>query len=242
MIKTCFSCQITKPANQWGIARNRPDGLSVYCKQCTSHKSATKYATLIATKTCKCGTIFRGLPNRTYCSPKCRKPAQPKPTYQCKECSQSFQPPYPNTKRTFCSLSCRTAYANHHRTISLARRQQLAERARLTFTGRRLTLEQRQQRSHRYRGANSHFWRGGIAPINKVIRSSTTYAEWRATIFQRDDYTCQLCNKRGGKLQADHIKAFSTHPHLRFNVDNGRTLCIECHKLTPNYGRKALAI
>jgi 5-methylcytosine-specific restriction endonuclease McrA len=57
----------------------------------------------------------------------------------------------------------------------------------------------------------------------------------RVKIFERDNYICQLCFKRGGKLQADHIKPFAFFPKLRFILSNGRTLCINCHKTTDTY-------
>lgn len=63
--------------------------------------------------------------------------------------------------------------------------------------------------------------------------------DWRTAVFKRDDYTCQLCNARGGRLQADHIKPFKEFPELRHDLANGRTLCIECHKKTPTYGWSA---
>lgn len=71
---------------------------------------------------------------------------------------------------------------------------------------------------------------------------SARYRTWRKAVFERDDYTCQGegCGSRGGELNADHIKPFSTHPELRFKVSNGRTLCVPCHKKTPTYGRNAL--
>ncbi len=58
-------------------------------------------------------------------------------------------------------------------------------------------------------------------------------------MFVRDDYTCVWCGQLGGTLNADHIKPFSTHPELRFDLDNGRTLCVECHKQTDTYLSKA---
>lgn len=76
----------------------------------------------------------------------------------------------------------------------------------------------------------------GITPINERIRKSSAYKEWRNRVFERDDYTCQHCGKRGGNLHADHIKPFSTHTELRFELDNGRTLCISCHRKTKSYG------
>lgn len=82
-------------------------------------------------------------------------------------------------------------------------------------------------------------WKGGITPINEQIRHSSEYKVWRSKVFTRDNFTC-VCGLVGGKLEAHHIKSFSQFPELRFEVDNGVTLCVECHKLTDNYKRKAL--
>lgn len=73
-------------------------------------------------------------------------------------------------------------------------------------------------------------WKGGITPINKAIRESSQYAIWRKSVFERDGYTCVECKKIGGFLQADHIKPFCLYPSLRFDINNGRTLCKPCHK------------
>lgn len=88
------------------------------------------------------------------------------------------------------------------------------------------------------RGENSNFWRGGKTAEAKIIRSSAEYRAWRKAVFERDDYTCQMCGQRGGRLHPDHIKRFSDFPELRLELSNGRTLCEDCHKQTPNYGRK----
>lgn len=85
-------------------------------------------------------------------------------------------------------------------------------------------------------GEKNNMWRGGITPIHRAIRTSTEYKNWRKVVFERDSYTCQKCQKTGGKLNADHIKPFSTHPELRFDIDNGRTLCEECHRKTDTWG------
>lgn len=72
-------------------------------------------------------------------------------------------------------------------------------------------------------------WKGGISSENNVIRNSSKMREWRIAVFERDKYTCLHCGQKGGALNAHHIKPFSTHKKLRFNIDNGLTLCKKCH-------------
>ena len=88
-------------------------------------------------------------------------------------------------------------------------------------------------------GDKSGHWKGGLTPTNKRIRNGAEFAEWRSKVFQRDNWTCQTCQARGVYLEAHHIKAFAHYPELRFDLENGVTLCRECHKLTDNYASKA---
>lgn len=85
-------------------------------------------------------------------------------------------------------------------------------------------------------GPNHHNWKGGTSSESERIRKSIEYRLWREAIFSRDNFTCQFCGSRGGKLNADHIKPFSLFPELRLALDNGRTLCFPCHKGTPTWG------
>jgi 5-methylcytosine-specific restriction endonuclease McrA len=84
----------------------------------------------------------------------------------------------------------------------------------------------------------------GKSTLYKRIRKSAQYKQWRTLVFERDDYTCQDCELHSGNgktvvLHADHIKPFAFYPELRFELTNGRTLCIDCHKKTGTYGFKA---
>jgi 5-methylcytosine-specific restriction endonuclease McrA len=68
---------------------------------------------------------------------------------------------------------------------------------------------------------------------------SLSYKNWRNAVFTRDDYTCQKCGKEFPVeiLEAHHIKPFSIAPELQFDIDNGLTLCHNCHVKTDSYGR-----
>jgi len=81
----------------------------------------------------------------------------------------------------------------------------------------------------KFTGKNSPRWKGGITSKNKKIRNSLQYKKWRIAVFERDNYTCQVCNKRGGEIQAHHIEGFSDNEKLRFDINNGMTMCKEHH-------------
>jgi hypothetical protein len=90
-------------------------------------------------------------------------------------------------------------------------------------------------------GPNSHLWRGGTTQSRMKIQSSYEYRMWRRAIFERDNFTCQHCFNRGGDKHAHHIKSFKDFPELTFNIDNGLTLCIPCHKKTDSYPKNLLS-
>ena len=82
------------------------------------------------------------------------------------------------------------------------------------------------------RGELSHLYKDGRYPINRAVRKSPAMKQWRKFIFKRDNYICQMCGKDYGGKQAHHILKFSTFPLHRFNLNNGITLCDDCHNKT----------
>lgn len=101
-----------------------------------------------------------------------------------------------------------------------------------------------------YSGKNSHLWKGGITELRDKIRSSLEYKMWRRKIFERDNYTCKNCKHRGGEKHADHFpkpfaqilfenKIQTVEQAIEcielWDINNGRTLCVPCHKKTDTY-------
>jgi hypothetical protein len=102
--------------------------------------------------------------------------------------------------------------------------------------GQKLPEEWCKKISEGQKGEKGPNWKGGVTPIHKRLRRSMKFRRWREAVFKRDDYTCQFCKERGGELHPDHIKPFALFPRLRFDINNGRTLCVACHRKTPTWG------
>lgn len=74
-------------------------------------------------------------------------------------------------------------------------------------------------------------WQGGITPRIVAVRNSQLYKNWREQVFKRDDYTCRVCDTRGGDIHAHHIYPVRDNKNnlLIYAIDNGITLCEACH-------------
>jgi len=103
-------------------------------------------------------------------------------------------------------------------------------------------------------GNKSRNWQGGKTDLTRCIHSLDKYKKWRLAIFIRDNWTCQNCKKVGVYLEPHHIKSLKviikennlvdSGDALRckelWDIDNGITLCKDCHKLTETYAGKNL--
>ncbi len=105
-----------------------------------------------------------------------------------------------------------------------------------TKTGTKLSEEHKRKISESEKGSKHYNWQGGKTSAHEAIRNSFAYRCWKRSVYKRDKYTCVLCGANRCEVHADHIKPFAYFPELRFNVENGRTLCKQCHRATPTYG------
>ena len=101
--------------------------------------------------------------------------------------------------------------------------------------GYRHSLETRIKIGKKHKGKNHWNWQGGLTSKNTTIRNGIKIKLWRESVFAKDNWTCQKCSNKGGNLNAHHIKNFAQYPKLRFNVNNGITLCKNCHLLEHNH-------
>ena len=74
-----------------------------------------------------------------------------------------------------------------------------------------------------------------MRPIrNNRDYSDPLYKRWRKQVYKRDNNTCQICGSKK-RLEAHHIKRWSEFPQLRFDCNNGVTLCRACHRKITNF-------
>jgi 5-methylcytosine-specific restriction endonuclease McrA len=124
-------------------------------------------------------------------------------------------------RKKYCSHSCRQKDRFNHGEWTMNR-----------LWGNAHTPEANAKKGHK--GSEHPQW----IPDRSMVKFRRRYemTKWTRSVFERDDFTCQSCGVHGGKLQAHHIKSYSNFPDERWNIGNGVTLCISCHKKTPNYG------
>lgn len=77
-------------------------------------------------------------------------------------------------------------------------------------------------------GEKAPGWIDGKSLERDRARHGAELRYWRKQVFKRDNYTCQHCGDKR-QIQAHHIIEWAKDESKRFDVDNGLTLCIDCH-------------
>lgn len=162
------------------------------------------------------------------------------------------------------------------------RPQETIEKMRIANTGKKHTEESKSKMRLWFKGNGGHPWKGRTRPQwvkdkQKIAQRKRReeswegqfsqfcrhiryflYEPWTKKVLERDDYICQECGERGGKLSAHHIKPFRDiilevlnkyllldctkiedkwtlqelclkYPPL-LDINNGKTLCFPCHR------------
>ena len=143
-------------------------------------------------------------------------------TKTCPQCNKEFSKPYNESMKNwlnrhiYCSRECYVG----------------SMKGRDPFTGdtrNKIAWNKGKSLMH-LRGENSASWKGGTYREERhTAMGRVEYKNWRDLVFRQDNFTCQMCDQRGGCLHADHIKSWIDYPQFRYVVSNGRTLCRACH-------------
>ena len=238
----CKKCGLIKDENDFYKKKTNKNGYESICKDCKNHK----YTHIC----CICGEEYEnGIKNSKYCSKKCYGKSisgennvnyKPKIECKCDYCGENIelkQSRYDEYNHHFCNESC---FHNWHGENMKGENNY--------WYGKHLTEETKKKLSEankgKYKGENNYFYGKHFCGENnprwnpnktdeerEIGRNYPEYYEWRKQVYERDNYTCQCCgSKKSGKFNAHHIYGYSEHKELRTDINNGITLCEECHK------------
>lgn len=204
------------------------------CVEC--HREPTKVKSICLC--CGCEFIARkrewSRAAQKYCSRPCANQAH-RIFRTCQYCGKEYSK-YQNKK--FCSRKCRGLDSRgrqlsdeHVAKLSAAKKgkvqpwlhaPEVRQKISDALTGK--ALPHRRGKNHwRFKGIHAgHLFRN-------YLNGQVEYKTWKIAVLVRDDYTCQCCGDRGGKLQAHHIRPWAEYPDERLDIDNGTTLCHYCH-------------
>lgn len=85
-----------------------------------------------------------------------------------------------------------------------------------------------------YSGEKRYWLWKGIDHLPEITRkrNQLKHRKWSLNVRKRDGYKCTKCGSNDIKLEAHHIVGLSEclNTSLEFDINNGTTLCIPCHR------------
>jgi hypothetical protein len=161
---------------------------------------------------------------------------RPKVKTVCEQCRSIFYKPYAWYKRDkhhFCCGKCYNFFRMDRVTkhcIVCGDPFQVRPSEKCKFS----TCKKVECRRENKRSENNPNWRGGVTTPKKADLTTKKGREWCKAVFERDNYTCQKegCGVRGVLLHSHHIRPWAWFPDLRYEINNGVTLCKPCHEKT----------
>lgn len=244
--KVCKSCGKEKPLSDFYKKRNSFEGS---CKKCKEEKRRNRHK-----KVCKfCQKEFTtGDKNAIYCSNSCHgKDRSKQVSFKCDYCGKYHSDKkshYDNKINHFCSTECM------HKFQSInwkGENSPLYNRIKCTCDncGKEIYIVPSQYiknqnnfcsvecmgkwRIGRFCGENSPRWNNNISSHEREIgRKIVGYNDFIKAVYKRDNYQCVCCGQKGNgsNLNAHHLDGYNWCKDKRTDVNNGVTLCKECHE------------
>ena len=161
----------------------------------------------------------------------------------CQVCKNEFKS-Y-NDNRKYCSKKCMSIGMIRQEKRHCFNCKKIFKRARSSFIwhqkrGHTKLFCSIKCRTEHFKGLNCTHWikdRSKLKNRKKSFRASIAMKAWRISIFERDNFTCKICGDKSCKgnkvtINAHHIIPIKQDESLALDIDNGITLCEQCHKKT----------
>lgn len=227
---TCNYCGKSFHVKPSQIKSGRGKSCSVKCKG--------KYLSSQESKKCelkckRCGNSFfiiQSLKTKVkYCSRQCHNPPH---FSNCLNCDKEFRFS-PSSNQVYCSKKCADTSAEKKITSQQNHAHMMADPIKkknwLAGIKRRSNDPKWQNSPHFQKGKDHPAYKGNNRKTDEAIHKQRyKYVTWRKSVYTRDDFTCQKCGATKN-LHAHHIKPWAKYPKFRYNVDNGLTVCRNCH-------------
>ncbi|MDU3409970.1 HNH endonuclease [Clostridium sp.] len=249
IFKTCRECKKTMALNKFRISKGYY--LSI-CRRCESVVSKKR-----GVKVCQqCGKTYNSKhKNSKFCSSECTSESIKNGVEKlCIICGKKF---YVSKSRLDKSKCCSIECGHKYTGISLLGENHpnwkggvstLLKEYECDYCGNKILrteikyhannnhfcskICQGAWRSKSFSGENSHLWNFSLSKEDRIKgRKIIGYTEFINNTYKRDNYTCQYCgDNKGGNLVSHHLNGYNWDKENRTNVDNGVTLCQDCHK------------
>lgn len=176
-----------------------------------------------------------------YCSKKCSELSHKKDhARDCVQCGKSFTAV--SMKTRFCSHACYGKSMIREKLIKLKKERvykrltisclQCSSEFLVTASRiKRVKFCSKSCQGRFFSGEKScHYKKDRDTLVKKQERNDSAYKEWRKQVWLRDNFKCKIANPDcSGRIEAHHILGWSSHPELRYQVNNGITLCHAHH-------------
>lgn len=141
------------------------------------------------------------------------------------------------------SIEHKTKLSESHKgkLSGIPRTLETKEKLRLAHIGKKLSEEHKRKISKSHIGKNirenhPNYIKDRTQLKKKDQRgywgTDTASREWSKNVKNRDNWKCKMSNDDcNGRLEAHHILEYAKHPELRYDINNGITLCHFHHPL-----------
>lgn len=100
--------------------------------------------------------------------------------------------------------------------------------------GKKLSEKTKKKISETHKGEKAWNWKKDRTQLSRVAkqgeRRTSAYFYWRKSICMRDNWKCKISNSEcKGRLEVHHILNWKDFKELRYEINNGITLCHAHH-------------
>ncbi len=106
--------------------------------------------------------------------------------------------------------------------------KEIKEKLSMSHKGKTLSEETRIKIGDAHRGLKSWKWISDRTQLkdDHKDRGGQLHREWSQNVKNRDGWKCRIANDEcSGRLESHHILGWRSHPELRYQLNNGITLC-----------------